>query len=320
MKQISTDESQIERKDSLAKFALLSIAAALVTMGMKAAAYLATGSISLLSDAMESIVNLVGASFAFLMLKVAERPADADHPYGHSKAEYFASAMEAVLICVAAGGILRTAVERLMHPVALERLGAGLLISFGASAVNFIVARILIGTGKARNSITLEADGHHLLTDVWTSVAVGVGLVLVMVTRLIVLDPIAAILVAINILWTALGLLKRSVAGLMDASLDAADLAAIEMTLAEYRTRDFEFHGIRTRQAASRKFLSLHMLAKGEMSLHEAHHEAESLENSLRMRIPGLAVDTHLEPIEDEISRHGEGGVDGEGEGVPYDR
>ncbi len=289
-------------RDSLSNFALLSIATALVTMAMKAAAYYATGSVSLLSDAIESIVNLVGASFAFLMLKVAARPADRDHSYGHSKAEYFASTVEALLIFAAAVSIIIAAVGRLTSPKPLEQLGVGLVISFAASVINLIVALILIKTGKKHNSITLEADGHHLMTDVWTSVGVGIGLILVLFTRWIILDPIAAILVAVNILWTAFQLLKRSVAGLMDASLDTAELDLIEKTLAKYRLAGIEFHALRTRQAASRKFLSVHMLVNGALTLHDAHHLAEDFESELRILVPDLVITTHLEPLDDEIS------------------
>ncbi len=287
---------------NLSRFMLISIGASLLTMGLKTIAFFLTGSIGLLSDAIESIVNLVGSCFAFFMLQAAERPADKKHRYGHSKAEYFASALEGVLIFVAAGSIIYTAIQRLLHPGPLQQLGFGLMLSTGASLINLIVGQLLIRTGKKHNSISIEADGHHLMTDVWTSVAVVLGLVVVVFTGWIPLDPIVAILVAINILWTALQLLKRSFEGFMDVAIPEEDLVKVMEVIEQYRAKGIEFHAIRTRQAARVRFLSVHMLLKGNMSLHDAHHAAENFEADIKKVLTKLVVTIHLEPIDDVIS------------------
>ena len=291
-----------ESGKSLSRFALISIGASLLTMGLKTVAFLLTGSIGLLSDAIESIVNLVGSSFAFVMLRVAERPADKDHSYGHSKAEYFASALEGFLIFIAAGSIIYTAIQRLLNPGPLQQLGFGLILSTGASVINLIVGQLLIKKGKKHNSISLEADGHHLMTDVWTSVAVVLGLLVVVLTGWTRLDPIVAILVAVNILWTAYSLLKRSFEGFMDVAIPEEDLVKLMAVIGQYRAKGIEFHAIRTRQAARICFLSVHMLLKGDVSLHDAHHVAEDFESDLKKVLPHLVITTHLEPIDDTIS------------------
>jgi cation diffusion facilitator family transporter len=295
-------KTKAESGKNLSRFALISIGASLLTMGLKTIAFLLTGSIGLLSDAIESIVNLVGSSFAFFMLRVAERPADKDHSYGHSKAEYFASALEGFLIFIAAGSIIYTAIQRLLHPGPLQALGFGLMLSTGASLINLVVGQLLIKTGKKHNSISLEADGHHLMTDVWTSVAVVLGLVVVVVTGWIPLDPIVAILVAINILWTAFQLLKRSFEGFMDVAIPEEDLVKLMEVIERYRTKGIDFHAIRTRQSARVRFLSVHMLLKGNMTLHDAHHAAEDFEADIQKVLTNLVITTHLEPIDDIIS------------------
>lgn len=300
-KEKNTNTSNMNGKN-LSQYALLSIGAALATMALKTLAFFLTGSIGLLSDALESIVNLVGASFAFAMIKVAERPADDEHAFGHSKAEYFASALEGVLIFIAAISIMYTAIQRLMNPGPLEQLGIGLIIATAASLINLIVGRILIKTGKKHSSITLEADGHHLMTDVWTSVGVVAGLIVVAITNWSALDSIVAILVAINIIWTAYQLLKRSIHGLMDAALSKEDLDKIDAVISKYRSLGIEFHALRTRQAARLQFVSVHMLTKGDISLHDAHHLAEDFEGDLKKVLPNVLITTHLEPLEDEIS------------------
>jgi cation diffusion facilitator family transporter len=287
---------------ALTRYAWLSIAAALITIVLKTIAYLLTNSVGLLSDAMESIVNLVGAVIALSMLIVAALPPDDSHMYGHSKAEYFASSAEGVLIMFAAGGILWTAIERLISPQPLEELGAGLAVSTVASLVNLVVARILITTGKKRNSITLEADGQHLMTDVWTSVGVIGGIAIVAFTGWYILDPILAILVALNIIWTGVKLLKRSVAGFMDASLPPGEQQLVERVIARYQERGVQFHAVRTRQSAARRFISVHMLVPGEWTVHDAHHVAEDFEGDVRSQLKDAIVQTHLEPIDDEIS------------------
>lgn len=288
---------------ALTRYAWLSIGAALVTIALKTTAYLLTGSVGLLSDALEAIVNLAGAIMALSMLTIAALPPDDSHTYGHSKAEYFASSAEGALILVAAGGIIWTAVQRLLAPQPLEQLGIGLVVSLAASVVNLVVAQILIRTGKQRNSITLEADGHHLMTDVWTSVVVLVGIGVVALTRWYVLDPILAILVALNIIWTGIKLLKRSIAGLMDASLPPEEQKMVEAVMKKFAAdRGVQFHALRTRQSAARRFVSVHMLVPGAWTVHDAHHIAEDFEGEVRSRLSETLVHTHLEPIDDEIS------------------
>jgi cation diffusion facilitator family transporter len=298
----ATQTQKDDKAVALTRYAWLSISAALITIVLKTIAYLLTDSVGLLSDAMESIVNLVGAIIALSMLIIAARPPDDSHTYGHSKAEYFASSAEGILILIAAGGILWTAIERLISPHPLEKLGVGLTVSVGASLVNLVVARILITTGKKRNSITLEADGQHLMTDVWTSVGVIGGIAIVAVTNWYILDPILAILVALNIIWTGIKLLQRSVAGFMDASLPANEQQIVEKVIAIYQERGVKFHAVRTRQSAARRFVSVHMLVPGEWTVHDAHHVAEDFEGDVRSQLKDAIVHTHLEPMDDEIS------------------
>ncbi len=291
-------------RPSLTRYAWLSIAAALATIALKAGAYLLTGSVGLLSDAIESLINLVAAGMALGMLTIAARPPDESHLYGHGKAEYFSSIVEGVLILVAAAGIAYTAIQRLFDPQPLEQLGIGLGVSLAATLINFSVARILLYAGKKYRSITLEADSHHLMTDVWTSVAVIGGVAAVGLTGWLALDSLVAIAVAANIVWTAIQLLRRSVAGLMDASLPPEDMQAIQGALTPYRARGIDFHALLTRQGAARRFVSVHVLVPGEMSVHDAHHLAEDIEADIRKALPDAVVITHLEPIDDEISLH----------------
>jgi cation diffusion facilitator family transporter len=258
--------------------------------------------VGLLSDALESIANLMGALMALGMLIISARPADDSHTYGHSKAEYFASGFEGGLIMVAASGILWTAILRLLNPRPLEELGLGLAVSTGASVINLVVARILIYTGKKRNSITLEADGQHLMTDVWTSVVVIGGIGIVAFTNWYLLDPILAILVGVNIIVTGVKLLRRSIAGLMDASLPANELKLIETVISQYREHGVDFHALRTRQSAARKFVEVHMLVPGDWTVHDAHHVAENFEGDIRAQLTDAIIHTHLEPVDDEIS------------------
>lgn len=287
---------------SLQRYALLSIAAAVATILLKGVAWKLTGSVGLLSDAIESFVNLAGALMALWMLTVAALPADNDHPHGHSKAEYFSSAFEGFLIVLAAVSIAYTAIERLIHPQPLEAVGIGLLVSVLASVVNFATARILMRVGKVRSSITLEADAQHLMTDVWTSVGVIAGVGLVAFTGWIWLDPAIAILVAINIVWTGWHLMQRSASGMMDSALATADLEKIEIVLAAYRVHGLAFHALRTRQAGSRAFISFHILAPGGWTIREGHDWSEKIEASLRHSINNAHIITHLEPIEDPVS------------------
>ena len=289
-------------RSSLTKFAWLSIAAAVITIVIKSSAYLMTGSVGLLSDAVESIVNLFGAVMALWMLTIAARPADEVHAFGHSKAEYFSSVVEGILILIAAAGIGYTAIERIFNPVPLEKIGVGVLISIVASLVNFVVARILMTAGKKHNSITLEADSQHLMTDVWTSAGVIAGIGLIALTGWTRLDPIVAIIVALNIIWTGIGLVRRSIDGLMDSVLPEPELAAVDLVMQKFRQKKVEFHALRTRQAASSRFLTVHMLVPGSWTVHDAHHVAEDFEGEIRAVLGEAVISTHLEPIEDQIS------------------
>jgi cation diffusion facilitator family transporter len=289
-------------RSSLTRYAWLSIAAAIATIGLKSLAYLLTGSVGLLSDAMESLVNLVAAIMALSMLIVAARPADEEHPYGHSKAEYFASGVEGILILVAAISISVAGVHRLLAPRAIEQPGAGLAVSTFASAINLVVARVLLNVGKRHNSITLEADAHHLMTDVWTSAAVIVGVGAVAVTDWQPLDPIIALIVAANIVRTGIQLMRRSVAGLMDTTLPPEECEQILKVLDKYKEQGVQFHALRTRQAAGRRFVSIHVLVPGRWSTHKGHHLVENIETDIRGVLSGVTVFTHLEPVDDPLS------------------
>lgn len=289
-------------RSTLTRFAWISIGASILTLTLKSGAYLLTNSVGFLSDAVESVVNLAAGLMALTMLTVAARPPDDEHAYGHSKAEYFSSITEGILILVAAGGIIVTAVERLFNPQPLEQLGIGLVISGIASLVNLAAARVLLAAGKRENSITLEADAHHLMTDVWTSVGVIAGMGIVALTHWQTLDPLIAIVVGLNIVRTAYQILRRSVAGLMDASLPEEEQKIIETVMSKYREQGVAFHALRTRQSAARRFVSVHVLVPGAWSVHDAHHIAEDFEGDIRRELSGASVQTHLEPVDDEIS------------------
>lgn len=289
--------------NNLKRYAWLSIAAAIVTILLKGLAWWLTGSVGLLSDAMESFVNLAGAIMALWMLHLAAQPADHNHTYGHSKAEYFASAFEGFLILLAALSIGWTAIDRLLHPKPLEQLGIGLAVSVLASLVNFVVARILLAAGRQYRSITLEADAHHLLTDVWTSAGVLVGIAAVAVTGWNWLDPVVALLVALNIVWTGVQLMRRSADGLMDVALPPEQQAAIDAVLEPYRREGIGFHALLTRQAGARAFVSLHVLVPGVWTVQQGHDKVEQIEAAIRAALPHAHVLTHLEPIEDEVSQ-----------------
>lgn len=283
----------------LTKFAWLSIAAALATIVLKASAYYITGSVGLLSDALESIVNLVAALMALAMLTVAARPADELHAFGYSKAEYFSSGLEGMLILLAAASIVWTAIPRLFTPRALEQVGIGVAVSILAAIVNFAVARLLLRAADNYHSITLEADAHHLMTDVWTSVGVVIGIAIVFLTGWNRLDPIIAIMVAINILWTGAKLLRRSVLGLMDTALPPAEHQAIKDVLSRYERNGIHYHALRTRHAGSRSFISFHVLVPGDWTVQRGHDLLEQVERDIRAAIPGASVFTHLEPAGD---------------------
>jgi len=288
--------------DNLKRYAWLSIAAALSTILLKGTAWWLTGSVGLLSDALESLVNLAGALMALSMLSLAAQPADENHAHGHGKAEYFSSAFEGFLIIVAAIGIAYAAIGRLLDPRPLQDVGIGLAVSAVASIINLATARSLMKVGRKYRSITLEADAHHLLTDVWTSVGVILGVGLVGLGGWLWLDPVIALLVAANIVWTGWQLLHRSAAGLMDVSLPEAELQTIEQVLDEYRRQGLEFHALRTRQAGSRAFATLHVLVPGAWSVQLGHDWCERIEADIRRALPYAHVTTHLEPREDPVS------------------
>lgn len=290
------------RTRTLKRFAWLSIAAALATIALKGGAYLITGSVGLLSDAVESLVNLLAAVVALYALAVAERPADEDHAYGHTKVEYFSSGFEGGLILVAALGIAIAAVLRLLDPRAVTELTTGVVIALVASLINFAVARVLLRAARRHGSIALEADAHHLITDVWTSVAVVLGLGAAAATGWQWLDPLLALAVAANVLRIGISLLRRSALGLLDTAL-APDLRArIQAVLEEYERDGVRHHALRTRQAGARRFVSFHILVPGEWSVQRGHDLLEVIEERVRAAVPQSTVFTHLEPIEDPVS------------------
>jgi cation diffusion facilitator family transporter len=287
---------------SLTRFAWLSIGAAVVTIALKSIAYLLTGSVGLLSDALESLVNLVGASMALAMLTIAARPADEDHAYGHNKAEYFSSGMEGGLILVAAASIVASAAPRLIDPKPLEQVGLGLGVSVAASLINLGVARVLLQAGKQYKSITLEADAHHLMTDVWTSVGVLGGVGLVALTGWEILDPIVAFLVAGNIIWTGIRIVRSSALGLMDTALPSQEQDKIKNILEGYMKDGVHYHALRTRQSGARQFVSFHVLVPGEWTVQQGHHLLETIERDIHQALSNVTVFTHIEPFNDPTS------------------
>ena len=295
-------ETVTSTRVDLTKFAWLSIAAALATITLKTGAWLITGSVGLLSDAAVSVVNLVGAFVALVALKVAAKPADKNHHFGHSKAEYFSSAIEGVMIFVAAAAILVFGIQRLLNPQPLEQVGVGLLISIVAAALNGAVADVLVRAGRRHNSITLRADGQHLMTDLVTSIGVVVGVGLVWLTGWEILDPIVAIAVGINILWTGWKLVSESTSGLMDESLPKETNARLREILASKTSDQVTFHALRTRVSGARAFMEMHMLVPGAWTVKEGHDAMEDLIDEIRDEFPDLHVTGHLEPIEDPRS------------------
>lgn len=283
-------------------YAFLSLGTAIVIIGLKFTAFWVTGSVGLLSDAVESIANLVAAGVALWALTLAARPPDVGHPFGHSKAEYFSSALEGILILVAAGGIAVTAGGRLFNPAPLEQIDVGLGFSLVATVINASVAWVLLQASRRLRSITLRADAYHLLTDVWTSIGVLLGIVVVKLTGWLILDPIIALLVAANIVWTGIQLIRETGSSLLDAALPDDVQETITLVLNDYRTQGVEFHALRTRVAGSRGFVSFHVLVPGNWTVKQGHDLCESIELALLKALPGIAVFTHLEPLEDPIS------------------
>jgi cation diffusion facilitator family transporter len=292
--------------DSLHRWAWLSVGAAIATIALKSGAYLLTGSVGLLSDALESLVNLVAALLTLVALKVASRPPDDSHHFGHGKAEYFSAGAEGVMIFVAAGLIIVSAIQRLLNPRALEDLGIGLALTLVATAINAAVGLMVLRAGRRHRSIALVADGHHLLTDVWTSIGVVVGVALVALTGWLPLDALVAIAVAINILWTGLGLMRHSMAGLMDHALPVAQAevlaAALRGVQAEHSPGDVSFHAIQTRESGRERFVSMHVLVPGAWSVSQGHDLLEQVEAAVCEAVPDAHVHTHLEPREDPRS------------------
>lgn len=291
MGQIPLDRSHITR------FAWLSIAAAILTIGLKTTAYFITGSVGLLSDALESIVNLVGALMALSMLTIAARPPDEEHSFGHSKAEYFSSGLEGSLILAAAGSIIYTAVQRLISPKPLEQIGIGLAVSVVASLVNLGVAIVINRAGKKYNSISLISNSRHLMTDVWTSGGVLIGVGAVALTGWQPLDSIVAILAAVNILWTGFGIMRGSVSGLMDSSLPAKELETIHRILSGYENQGVQYHNLRTRMSGAMRFISLHVRVPGEWTVERAHTLVSKMEDELKNALADSIIVTHIEAV-----------------------
>lgn len=296
------ERSQPMTQRSARQYVYLSIAAALLTMGVKFIGYLLTGSVGLFSDAAESIVNLVAALVALWALTLAARPPDNDHHYGHSKAEYFSTGVEGALILVAAAWIAWEAVLRLFAPRPIDQVGWGLLFAALGAAINGAAAAILWRAGRRLRSVTLEADARHLLTDVWTTGGVIVGVALVAGTGWLALDPLIALAVAANIVWTGGRLLYETGQGFLDIALPAEDQEKIEEALAPYRLQGFAFHAVRTRRAGARRFVTLHVLVPGAWTVQQGHDLSESIEGAIRRELPHSTVETHLEPIEDPVS------------------
>ncbi|HKA38477.1 MAG TPA: cation diffusion facilitator family transporter [Burkholderiales bacterium] len=287
---------------STRSFALLSIAAALATIGLKLLAWWLTGSVGLLSDALEGLINLAGATMAFAMLSVAARPPDEEHAFGYSKAEYFASGFEGMLIVAAAIAIGVVAVDRLITPRPLEQLGLGIAVSAAAALINFAVARRLLAAGRQHRSIALEADARHLMTDVWTSAGVILGVAAVWLTGWERLDPLVALAVAGNIVWSGYKLVQRSAQGLLDHALPEEKLQALNRVLDRYRAQGIDFHALRTRQAGARSFISVHVLVPADWSVAQGHNLAHRVEDEIHESLPDVAVLTHVEPLGDPES------------------
>ncbi|HET9920101.1 MAG TPA: cation diffusion facilitator family transporter [Ktedonobacteraceae bacterium] len=283
-------------------YIVLSIFAALVTMGVKFVAYLLTGSVGLFSDAAESVVNLIAALVAFWALTLAARPADEEHAYGHTKSEYFSSGVEGALILVAALVIVLEAIPRLLHPRPLEDIGVGLAFSVSGALINGVLAWFMLRAGKQQRSITLQADAKHLFTDVWTTVGVLIGVILVALTGWLILDPIIALLVAVNVIWTAIRLLWETGLGLLDTALPPPDLAQIHTILDAYRARGVDYHALRKRRAGRRRFIYFNLLVPGTWKISQGHALSEDIEAALRGSLPESTIFTYLEPREEPVS------------------
>lgn len=284
--------------------ALASVGVGIVVLALKFAAWWVTGSVALYSDALESIVNVAASSAALIAIRVSARPADANHPYGHHKAEYFSVVLEGVLIIVAAFSILREAYLAFLAPQMFDAPVAGLVINGIAGAINGVWCWYLIREGNRRRSPALVADGKHLLTDVLTSAGVLVGLVLAVVTGIPVLDPLLAAIVALNILWSGWRLIRESLGGLMDEAVPAETLDRIRQVISENATGAIEAHDVRTRNAGRMTFVDFHLVVPGAMSVTDAHAICDTIERALKAEVPDTLITIHVEP-EEKAKHHG---------------
>jgi cation diffusion facilitator family transporter len=287
------------QKKSLAPIVWFSIIASILTISIKSAAYLVTGSVGFMSDAMESFINLIAGIIAFISLTIAARPADAKHPFGHDKAEYFSSIIEGLLIVLAAFGIIYTAINRIYHPQPLEALNIGMGLSIFATLINLATSRIMLHYGKKHNSITLEADAHHLMTDVWTTVGIIAGIIMVKITNWQLLDPLMAIAVGISIIYTGSKLIVRSTDGLMDTKLSEKEMMKIKQILDNHKQNGFDYHALYTRQAASKRFISFHLLFPANFTVHNAHEITKVIEADISAVFPHSDIFIHIEPLSD---------------------
>jgi cation diffusion facilitator family transporter len=294
---------------SLLRYVALSLGAAVLNLGLKLVAWRLTGSVGLLSDALETVTNVGGAIMALLMLRLAAQPPDDDHAYGHSKAEYFSSGFEGMLIFLAAAVIVVEAVPRLWAPRPLQQPDVGLAVAAAAAALNWLVATVLNRIGTQHGSITLQADARHLMADVWTTLGVIVGVGLVAATGWLWLDPLVALAVAGNVLWVGFKLLKESATGLMDTAWPEQDRITLQQVLDEFRGQGADFHALRTRRSAARRFVDFHVLVPGDWTVQRGHDLLERIERRIDERLPNVTVLTHLEPAEDPVS-YGDDGLD----------
>lgn len=299
---MTTTEANADRQRRLVRLISLSIGAACATIALKTTAWAVTGSVGLLSDAAESVVNLAAALFALVVVKWSARPPDEEHAYGHEKADFLAAGMEGGLILIAALTICVSAVRRLIDPLEITQVGLGLSVSLVATLINLVVARMLIAAGREERSTVLQADGRHLMTDVWTSVGVVAGVAAVALTGIQRLDPVIALAVAVNIVFTGVALVRNSTGGLMDRALSPDEIKKIDAVLNAHRDKQIQFHALRTRSAGHRAFVSMHVLVPGEWSVQRGHDLIEQIESELRGALPVITVLTHLEPIEDPAS------------------
>ena len=289
-------------KKSLLKYTYLSIFASILTIILKFIAYFFTASVGFLSDAIESLVNLATAIFAYFSLKIAQKPADTNHPYGHSKAEYFSSIIEGLLIFLASFSIIASSIDRIIHPKNIEQVFLGIIISAAAALINLLVGQKLIAVGKKQRSIALEADGHHLLTDAYTSVGVIMAVFLVEKTGILILDPLVAIFVSLNILFTGKDLIKRSISGFMDEAISEKEIKIIEKIFQSFKKQQIVFHSLKTRQSAQKRFISFHILFPNHWSIKKAHDLADKIEKQIKKKLENAEVESHLEPINDKKS------------------